>query len=243
MLGTQTNSVHHSSPSYGFGSSTREQANKVFVSHEHSKLATSGVSPGPASLGARSTCGPQVDGTYASAPMWNFSSAKRFGVYGRDNVPGPGKYEMRSSMGPQVEGDFPTLPVFGMGSSTRDNVKRVYISEQHSNVAFQGANSPGPASYSLNTSVGKQGSSTKANQPSWVFGSNKRFTNPDLLRSARQPGPDQYDAHSAIGPQVASTKRSAPLAGFGSSNRMHASKVFMSPQHVSVQFLPHGAMH
>jgi hypothetical protein len=232
MMGPQACSAHGSSPAFGFGSSTREHMAKIFLSTEHAKLASSSVSPGPNVYMMRSTVGPQVNGSIVSAPQWAFGSDKRFGGPGQDKVPGPGTYEYRSSLGAQIDGLQPTQPIFGMGSGTRDKVQRVYISEKHSTSMFTGVNSPGPASYTLNTSVGRQGASTKANQPSWVFGSCKRFQNPDLNRSAKAPGPDAYDSPTGVGPQVSSTKRSAPLPGFGTSNRAHMAKLFMSPAHV-----------
>ena len=233
MLGTQVSSARTSAPAYGFGSSTRAHAEKIFLSSEHAKLASKSNSPGPAVYTMRSTVGPQVDGALVSAPQWAFGSSPRFsGEVGNDKVPGPGMYEQRSALGVQASGAQPSQPIYGMGSSTRDHVQKVYISERHSTSLFSGVNSPGPASYTLQAAVGKQGASTKANQPNWVFGSNKRFQDPDLLQSAKLPSPDAYEAGSGVGPQVASTKRSAPLPGFGTSNRQHQAKLFMSPAHV-----------
>ena len=48
MLGVQVASDHTSAPAFGFGSSTREVANKIFLSAEHAKLASKSNSPGPA---------------------------------------------------------------------------------------------------------------------------------------------------------------------------------------------------
>lgn len=232
-LGPQVVSVRASAPIFGFGSSTRDQAAKIFISSEHAKLSTTTISPGPAwgSHAIPSTVGPQVDGAFESAPRWAFGSAQRFGVIAKTKDPGPGSYESRSSLGAQGSSRLPTQPLFGMGTSTRDNVNKLYISEKHSTSLFTGKNSPGPATYSLNASVGKQGASTKANQPSWVFGSNTRFKDPDLLRSAKLPAPDAYSAPNGLGVQYSSPKRSAPLPGFGTSNRDHAAKVYMSPEH------------
>lgn len=204
---------------------------KIFVSAEHAKLSSKTISPGPALYTMRSTVGPQIDGSIESAPQWAFGSAQRWTVLSKDPRPGPGAYEERSSLGVQTNGNMMTSPVYGMGSSTRDNVQKLYISEKHSNSSFNGINSPGPATYTLHSSVGRQGASTKANQPSWVFGSNQRFRNPDLLRAAKIPAPDAYGTTNGLGPQASSTKRTAPLPGFGTSNRVHAAKVFMSPEH------------
>lgn len=235
MLGPQVSSARHSYPAFGFGSSTREQAAKVFISAEHAKLQpTKSITPGPDGYTMRSTVGPQVNGAIPSAPQWVFGAAGRLDPLSRGvNVPGPGAYEQRSSLGAQVTGLYPSQPIFGMGTSTRDNVKGVYISEHHSNSTFQGVNSPGPATYSLNAAVGRQNASTKANQPTWVFGSSKRFADPSLLRSAKLPAPGAYDAPNGVGPQFASTKRTAPLPGFGTSNRAQVAKLYVSPAHVS----------
>jgi len=236
MLGPQVSSSRSSAPVFGFGSSTRDQMAKIYISAEHAKLSTKTISPGPALYMMRSTVGPQVDGSLETAPQWAFGSAQRFVIINKENVPGPGSYEQRSSMGAQGSSLMPTRPVFGMGSSTRDNVQRVYISEKHSSSIFTGVNSPGPASYTLHASVGRQGASTKGNQPSWVFGSNKRFRNPDLIRAAHLPAPDAYGAANGLGPQASSTKRSAPLPGFGTSNRAHAAKLFMTPAHEKINY-------
>ena len=54
---------------YGFGTSTRANREKVFVSHEHSLLADSETrSPGPATYEQRPSIGPQVNGALESSP-------------------------------------------------------------------------------------------------------------------------------------------------------------------------------
>ena len=48
-FGAQKSSSRRTAPAFGFGAATREVANKVFVSQEHTSLATAGMhSPGPA---------------------------------------------------------------------------------------------------------------------------------------------------------------------------------------------------
>ena len=231
MLGPQISSSRATAPIFGFGSSTREHAAKIFISAEHAKLSTKTISPGPALYTMPSTVGPQVDGAFESAPRWAFGSAQRFNAITKNNLPGPGSYEARSSLGVQGSSGLPTQPLYGMGTGTRDTVNKLYISEKHSTALFTGKNSPGPATYTLDASVGKQGLSVKANQPKWVFGSSQRFKNADLKYQAALPAPDAYDAPNGLGVQYSSSKRSAPLPGFGSSTRAHASKVFMSPEH------------
>ena len=79
MMGDQPLSKRRSAPMYGFGSSTRTQASKVFLSREHAKLSTAGFSPGPRAYTLRASVGTQVDGSKASSPRWVFGSADRFG--------------------------------------------------------------------------------------------------------------------------------------------------------------------
>lgn len=229
MMGQQVNSNFASTPAYGFGSGTREHREKTFVSPEHSKLSIKSFSPGPAGYGAKSTIGPQVNGAIESQPQWVFGSGDRFDFKKKFAAVGPGSYESRSSLGPQITGQD-SSPTYSMGTSTRDKVHKVYISEEHSNSALAGSTTKTVPYYDTGTAVGKQNSSLKANQPQWVFGSNGRFKDPDLLRSAKIPAPDAYGAPSGLGPQVEGTKRSAPLAGFGTSTRQHAEKIFTSPQ-------------
>lgn len=240
MLGQQVNSSHSSAPAYGFGSSTRAIAEKIYLSAEHAKLAVNPkASPGPAVYSMRSTVGPQVDGSLLSAPQWAFGSAGRFAndmPKDKAAAPGPGQYETRSSVGVQAVSAQPSQPIYGMGTSTRENVGKVYLSERHSSSLFTGALSPGPASYALRDSIGKQCASTKGDAPNWVFGSNKRFQNPDLLMAAKLPSPDAYNAASGVGPQSNSTKRSAPLPGFGTSNRAHQAKLFLTPAHEKINY-------
>ena len=113
MLGDQP--LKASAPKFSFGSSTRDQAGKVFVSQEHTALATAGKgSPGPAVYTLPpSVGGKQPDGRRADPPSWGFGTAQRFrprtapvkpdGHAG--NNPGPGHYSAPpASVGPQVLG-------------------------------------------------------------------------------------------------------------------------------------------
>ena len=62
---------YHSEPIYGFGASTRETANKVFVSPEHTALATAGKhGPGPIYLLPPFVGGKQPNGRMRDPPSW-----------------------------------------------------------------------------------------------------------------------------------------------------------------------------
>jgi hypothetical protein len=233
MLGPQLNSAHSSAPVYGFGTSTREHREKTFVSPQHSKLQPNPkASPGPAAYGATSTLGKQTDGRLESSPNWVFGSGDRFGGGPKASNVGPGSYNASSSIGPQLTGGD-SSPSYGMGSSTRDGVQTVYISEDHSNSMLAGRSTKTVPFYSSPTAVGKQLSSVKSTEPSWVFGKNKRFQDPELNAKAKIPAPGAHGerVRTGMGPQLLSAFPSAPLPGFGTSTRDHAAKLFMSPAH------------
>ena len=90
MFGDQVHSMRRSSPSFGFGSSTRTQAAKVFLSSDHAKLSTPGFSPGPSAYTLRASVGTQADGRKASSPQWVFGSSDRFGYGSKREVQNPG---------------------------------------------------------------------------------------------------------------------------------------------------------
>lgn len=236
MFGDQTLSKRASAPSFGFGSSTRTQAGKVFISHEHSKTVT-GESPGPAAYTHRASVGPQIDGSKISSPTWMFGTAERLKYEKRAaSSPGPGAYGMGSSFGSQISSAARTEPIAGFGSAGREHVRKVYVSEEH-NKALHGIDSPGPLAYSLKTTVtNKQDSSRIRNPPTWVFGSTQRFKYEHVKRAASSPGPGAYHLQQSVGPQVASTKSSSPMAGFGTSDRTVQNKLYLSPDHEKMHY-------
>lgn len=168
MFGTQSYSHRISAPQYGFGSSTRDGCAKVFLSREHAKLSAPASSPGPSAYTLRSSVGTQSDGRKMTSPQWVMGTAERFSYEKRSTAnPGPGAYTAIPGIGPQVSSKQTQAPIFGFGSSTRDNVKKVFISQDHNKSLF-GMNSPSPSTYSLRGAVGKQDSSKRGNQPTWV---------------------------------------------------------------------------
>lgn len=231
MLGPQVTSRRRSAPLYGFGSSTRQQAGKVFMSSEHAKLAPPNVpTPGP-QYTVRAAVGPQVDGSKASAPMWMFGSSERFAGNTKPSAqfPGPGTYSATSGVGVQVSSAKHTQPLYGFGTATRDHVAKVFISQEH-NQTTSGQESPGPV-YTTDIAIGRQQLSQKGNGPAWVMGNAERFSYDHVKRAASAPGPGAYTLGAAVGPQVASTKHSAPMPGFGTSNRDQMQKLFISSEH------------
>lgn len=230
-FGDQSVSRRRSAPSYGFGSGTRNGQEKVFVSQEHARLVPgNSVAPGP-QYNLKNSVGTQVDSGNKSAPQWAFGTASRFNFSKREGAPpGPGQYDAHPGVGTQASSKNSSAPIYGFGSSTRDQVGKVFIAEEH-NKALYGVGSPGPMMYNLPGSVGKQVHSRTVDQPTWVFGSSKRFVYDHVKRAAVSPGPGSYDATNAVGPQVASTKPSTPRFGFGTSDRQKQEKVYLSAEH------------
>ena len=93
-VGVQTLSYRETEPEFGFGTSTRDGANKVFLGKEQSKVFFGRESPGPASLGptAFGGTGRMVQSTKSTAPVATFGNAGRAGGE-MSQTPGPGSYD------------------------------------------------------------------------------------------------------------------------------------------------------
>ena len=239
-FGDQPLSVKKSAPSFGFGKSSRDVAQKVFVSQDHTLKSHQGRgSPGPAvyQLPA-SVGGKQPDGRKADPPVWGFGTALRFrtrkdGVKPdghRGNNPGPGYYGLpNASVGPQVLARFASAPIAGFGTAERKHVRKVFISHEHQNVDLYGMASPGPfAPYQLQSTVGKQVNSTSASPPAWVFGNADRAKDQAGLAS---PGAAAYSLPQSIGPQPDSRKPGSATPDFGASTRDTRALIYIGPGH------------
>ena len=242
-FGKQFSSARRGAPAYGFSAATREVANKVFVSQEHTALATAGMhSPGPASyLLPPSVGGKQPDGRRRDAPSFGFGSAPRFmteKVSAR--TPGPGAGGHQPAIGPQVNARFRSEPSAGFGKGNRDVAKKVFISQEHSNQDMYGMGSPGPATIALESTLGKQASSAFANPSAWVFSTAGRDdirTKQKLKEAKNSPGPPGLDQlRASVGPQVSSRFRTQPIAGFGTSKVATQNKLYVSKQHDKMHF-------
>ena len=258
-LGPQVLSERASAPNYGFGTSTRDQMEKVFVSQEHAALVASSCSPGPV-YDDIPAIGPQSNGRLISAPRFGFGTSNRdhmAKVYissdhdkysgGRD-APGPGNYPVASLVG-KVNSTKSTEPRYGMGSSTREHMSKVFISNEHNTTNDYGKEGPGPIynptlnqrSYGVGNQVLSSGPSPysaggidgvrNGSQPSWVLGKAERF---EKDGAAWVPGPGTYPIRPAVGPQSNGRLASAPLYSFGASSREVANKVFISHEHGKV---------
>ena len=232
-FGPQSYSQRSTLPAYGFGDSTREDARKVFVSSEHTLLATYGRnSPGPATyLLPASVGGRQPDARKHDPPSWAFSKAQRFKILGPDpgDDPAPNKYPLPPSLGiKQPLSRCQSEPLIGFGKAAREDVRKVFISKHVAKIERHGLGSPGPAAYAFEPMMGKrQHLSRMDSAASFTFASKMRP--PDSI-DAEGPGP-AYTLPPAIGPQI-ETKRSREKAvKFSRSSREDQAKVFISREH------------
>lgn len=193
----QSDSQKHTYSSWKFGTSTRADQAKVFVSPAHAKSVTEFIdSPGPAAYDHRGGIGTQSDSRKDTTASYGMGTQERFQESASPNMrgaPGPGAYMLRSSQGKQVVSTKASYPINSFTRADRNKVsERVYIGPKQQ-MAFWGRNSPGPAVYSPTGSVGAQVSSAKPNVPKFGFGTADRFSYMNISSRAMQsPGPGAY---------------------------------------------------
>lgn len=192
-FGKQQESTKFTATDTMFGSSTRDNSSRMFLSHEHAKVNYGKCSPGPLIYNMRSSVGNQVSSKKPNLPRWAFPVEERFKYDYVDRaakVPGAGQYNQTRACGAQIVSTKMSLPSFGFGSATRRDRDKVYVSADHEKSRY-GQQSPGPASVELNSFMGPQINSRKLSSSRWTFGSTKRFKANKGVAMA--PGPGAYD--------------------------------------------------
>lgn len=194
----QHDSQKFSYSSWKFGTSTRADQTKVFVSPEHAKTVTEFIdSPGPCAYGHKGSLGDQPDSRKSTNERFGMGTAERFYYDNTSQVekspPGPGTYTLRSAQGKQTTSDKPSYPISSFPRADRDRTAQTVYLGPKQQQAFWGRNSPGPAVYSPTASVGGQVSSEKPNVPKFGFGTSDRFAYINIGQRAMQsPGPGAY---------------------------------------------------
>jgi hypothetical protein len=238
-VGEQADGMKPSAPRYSFGKGTRDQLDKVFLSHTAEKTKGNKDTPGaiydvPNDLGRAQAFSfskaPQrvhmkqkypdssidlietiVDSGYVK---FNNQPAFYFGTEARGEKASGGP-----NIGPGPAGYLPDAnkslenqPCYPFGVKTKFG----------SMFAYQGSTplQVGPGKYKLQKATGKQCLSTRQTLPIFSFGKGARFptSEPDL--TIIDPSPNR----KAIGKQVLSRSRSAPIFGFGTATRDHRAK-------------------
>ena len=220
-------------PAFGFGAATREQAGKVFVSQEHTALATAGShSPGPAVyLLPASVGGKQPDGRRPDPPVWRFGRDERFRPGSAPGEPAPNHYTIPTLTGqPQKLSKNASEPLFTFGTATRDQAGNASVPKDQAKALF-GTESPGPAAPYLATgdrqAIGKQVNSKFGTGQSYSIKSRSK-----LLKGVgnASPGPI-YLVPESVGHQPESTRTRQATPAFGTSTRDGVARVYISKEH------------
>jgi hypothetical protein len=90
-VGKQTLSIKKTLPTARIGTSTRDKADKVFISAEHEKAQYGKITPGPCTGTGHTSMGKQTLSKKKSNPTWGFGTAARKTIQVTD-TPGPGTY-------------------------------------------------------------------------------------------------------------------------------------------------------
>ena len=158
-MSAQKSSEKHSYASWGFGTSTRADRSKIFISHAHAKTETGFIdSPGPCAYRQEGSMGSQVSSRSHSTSSYRIGTSQRFfhdkGV--ADAGPAPGTYRTPRAMGKQMSSQKPTYPTSSFTKADRNRTATaVYLGPKQQG-AFWGRNSPGPALYSTPSTLGTQ---------------------------------------------------------------------------------------
>ena len=191
-VGKQTQSKAVTEGSFGFGTSTRDHAEKVFIGKEQAKVFFGMESPGPAAYKVSSGVGKQPESRNTTEPGFTIPRGGR----GKDvdmerarKLPGAGQYRTVDGVGAQPRSENRTAPKYGFGTSSRDGANKVFLGKEQAKV-FLGLESPGPASLGPKAfgGTGKQLLSTRASAPKATFGTGVRGS----YDVNANPGPGAY---------------------------------------------------
>lgn len=195
VMGDTVESTRSSAPRMKFGSGTRDQANRLFISADHEKCQVGVDSPGP-SYDIPAALGKQQLSTKRSAGAFVMPRGQRFvdcDVREAAQKPGAGAYTVPCTIGAGPGGaPCPTKrnsPTVKFGTSTRDKEAKVFISVDHEKGSY-GNCSPGPVTANPASSMGRQVLSTKSSTGCPGFGSSKRLAD----HASDVPGPGAYYA-------------------------------------------------
>jgi len=195
----QHDSQKHSYATWKFGTSTRKDQAKVFISPQHAKSVAEFIdSPGPVAYTHNGSLQNQPDSRKKTNESFGMGTSERFfyentSTIERNGGPGPGTYTLRSAQGRQVTSDKPSYPISTFPRADRDRTATTVYLGPKQQLAFWGRNSPGPAVYTPTNAVGPQNSSQRPNVPKFGFGTADRFAYMDVASRAMQtPGPGSY---------------------------------------------------
>ncbi|KAL2642937.1 hypothetical protein R1flu_010524 [Riccia fluitans] len=235
-FGSQIISHRVTSPSFGFGSSGRSAAEKMYINAELAKQQVDKCSPGPA-YDAISSFGKQAKSINENPPEIVFPVGSRwFRRRIEEEPPGPGAYNRKSGFLTQFAPSRQRSPEgVPFGTSTRAQRDEVYLSVEFDKAKY-GTLSPGPSVYPARSTFGPQCTSPHKTAPLVGFVHDKRFKYHLLGRPGETTGPGEYELKGSIGKQNEAYRDTLPAFQFGSATRDNANKVFISMEHDKINY-------
>lgn len=119
-IGKQTLSRRPTSPTWGLGSASRNQVQKV-CSPGYSPVGVDN-NPGPGNYRIGQSVGKQIMSTRSSSPSYGQGTSQRPNLNPKSISPGPGLYRVPSAIKNQVESKRSTTPAWGFGTSQRPSL-------------------------------------------------------------------------------------------------------------------------
>jgi hypothetical protein len=197
-----------SAPRYSFGKGTRDQLDKVFLSHTAEKTKGNKDTPGaiydvPSDLGR--------------AQSFSFSKAPQR-VHMKQKYP-DSSIDLIETIVDSGYVKFDNQPAFYFGTEAKDCMKNSAITRNHQS-ASMGVIGPGPAGYLPDAKSHLEG------QPTYPFGVKTKFGSMFAYQGSTplQVGPGKYKLQKATGKQSLSTRATLPAWGFGKGKRFPTSE-------------------
>ena len=197
-------------PSYGFGTASRDQTKRIYLSKEQSDYTRGKASPGPV-YRLNSSVGPQQLSHNTSSPSYAFGQRSIVeGGTQKEAHPGPGSYMMRTSMGNQVLSDCKTTPGYQFDKSNRWSSNKSDFNMSHMT----------PAAMVHKPAMGWLGDASAfsfgGGAKRYSVGEGPAGVKPSYVKT---PGPGTYQSSSSLGEQTLSQRQSSQKPKFGTSKR------------------------
>jgi len=219
MMSRQASSKKLSSPNMKFGSSGRDDIEKVYMPNSK-QTGSAKKTPGPGAYNVTSQNIISRGKSKSKAPQTSFGGnlarVKRSGVRPSTTLPqcGPGTYGCRDGLGTQASSMKRTAAVAKFGTADRTK-SEVAVQPGYAGKSKAVQDNPGPGTYAATSAVGKQADAKKPTSYAYSFGSEKRTT----FQSKKVPGPGAYNSAPGLGLQSNSKFRTTQKFVFGTSER------------------------